>query len=148
MVIKITASHDTTSTNHAIIRHMRTFLNHASVSYPHFVIKKQLEIQVNSLVTEASRIEAGRRLVNSNSEVTQSDVLAVTLNSKQFAGKKVTSISKKIMKSLAIVVTWFSGWLFKAEKFSTDGWLLYGFLFCLIIAVGLNVYLIFNEDGK
>lgn len=111
-------------------------------------LANQTQKVVNSLVTEASRIEAGRRLVNSNSEVTQSDVLAVTLNSKQFAGKKVTSISKKIMKSLAIVVTWFSGRLFKAEKFSTDGWLLYGFLFCLIIAVGLNVYLIFNEDGK
>ena len=45
MVIKLTASHDTTSTNHAIIRHMRTFLNLASVSYPHFVIKKNLKFK-------------------------------------------------------------------------------------------------------
>lgn len=111
-------------------------------------VSKQAKGLLDDLVTEASRIEAGRRLQNSDSEVTQSDVLAVIMNSKILKSKKKQSNWMKFLKFFAIVVTWFSGWLFKTDKFSTTNWFLYSFLVCLIIAVGLNVYFIFIEDGK
>lgn len=111
-------------------------------------VSKQAEVLLNDLVIEASRIEASRRLLNSNSEVTQSDVLAVVINSKISNGKHKLTKLIKFLKLLSVCFTWLSGWLFKPDNFSTKNWLLYAFLICLIIAVGVNVYLIFNEDGK
>lgn len=93
-------------------------------------LKRQLDTIADCLAEEANRIEAGRRLPTSTSEVTQSDVSAAGILSK---------INQKPKKSkwwytcylLMSITGWFSGWLFDEDKFKDEPMRLYAFMFSL-----------------
>lgn len=105
-------------------------------------LKKQSEKIIDEIVNEAGRIEASRRLPDSSSEVTQSNVKeAATLRNILF--EKKPSIWNKLIQAIAFISTLIAGCLLDLSAF-TDLSHVVWFIVILFIAVVANVYLIFK----
>ncbi len=109
-------------------------------------LQKQLTIIADNLAEEANRIEAGRRLPTSNSEVTQSDVSTAGILSKMNQRDK-KSRWWYIYQIISTFSGVFSGWLFDEDKLKQESWRLYIFLLCLIVFV-ISTLLTFTKDGN
>ena len=108
-------------------------------------LKKQLTEIASNLAEEANRIEMGRRLPTSNAEVTQSDVVSASVLSRIHHRNKKNKwqILCQLIASLSGVIV---GWIFDEDKFKTESWRLYVFMFFLIVLVVFTV-LTLNQNG-
>lgn len=109
-------------------------------------LNKQLTVIAANLAEEANRIELGRRLPNSSAEVTQSDVISASVLS------KINQRHKKskwiyVYQSVSTFSSLLVGWLFDEDKFKTESWRLYAFMFFLIIFV-VSIVLTFIHNGN
>lgn len=119
-------------------------LEHYSSGAKH-ELKKQLTDIASNLAEEANRIEMGRRLPTSNAEVTQSDVVSASVLSRIHHRNKKNKwqILCQLIASLSGVIV---GWIFDEDKFKTESWRLYVFMFFLIVLVVFTV-LTLNQNG-
>lgn len=119
-------------------------LEHYSPGAKH-ELKKQLTEIASNLAEEANRIEMGRRLPTSNAEVTQFDVVSASVLSRIHHRNKKNKwqILCQLIASLSGVIV---GWIFDEDKFKTESWRLYVFMFFLIILVVFTV-LTLNQNG-
>lgn len=119
-------------------------LEHYSPGAKH-ELKKQLTEIASNLAEEANRIEMGRRLPTSNAEVTQSDVVSASVLSRihHCNKKNKWQILCQLIASLSGVIV---GWIFDEDKFKTESWRLYVFMFFLIVLVVFTV-LTLNQNG-
>lgn len=109
-------------------------------------LNKQLTVIAENLAEEANRIELGRRLPNSKAEVTQSDVVSASI---------ISRISSRHKKNKWMYITQFVatfsglavGLIFDEDKFRTESWRLYAFMFLLIVLV-VSTVLTFIQDGN
>lgn len=108
-------------------------------------LKKQLTDIASNLAEEANRIEMGRRLPTSNAEVTQSDVVSASILSRIHHRHKKNKwqILCQLIASLSGVIV---GWIFDEDKFKTESWRLYVFMFFLIVLV-VSTVLTLNQNG-
>lgn len=119
-------------------------LEHYSPGAKH-ELKKQLTEIASNLAEEANRIEMGRRLPTSNAEVTQSDVVSASVLSRIHHRNKKNKWQSlcQLIASLSGVIV---GWIFDEDKFKTESWRLYVFMFFLIVLVVFTV-LTLNQNG-
>lgn len=119
-------------------------LEHYSPGAKH-ELKKQLTDIASNLAEEANRIEMGRRLPTSNAEVTLSDVVSASVLSRIHHRNKKNKwqILCQLIASLSGVIV---GWIFDEDKFKTESWRLYVFMFFLIVLVVFTV-LTLNQNG-
>lgn len=105
-------------------------------------LTKQSEKIINEIVNEASRVEASRRLPDSSSEITQSNVKeAATL--RNFLFEKKPSGWNKVIQAIAFISTLVTGFLLDLSAF-TDYSHVVWFIVMLFIAIAANIYLIFK----
>ena len=105
-------------------------------------LKKQSEKIIDEIVNEASRIEASRRLPDSTSEVTQSNVKeAATF--RKLLYEKPPSFWNKIIQAVAFISTLVAGCLLDLSAFTNLSHVIW-FIVILFIAIVANVYLIFK----
>ena len=98
------------------------------------------------IVDEASRIEASRRISDTGSEVTQSNVKEAATQPKMIISKK-KSLKTKILQLIAFVSTLVTGSLLDTEKFEETDHVVW-FVVMSFIAIGTTVYLTFNQDNN
>ncbi|MDV7187966.1 hypothetical protein R3X25_11795 [Lutibacter sp. TH_r2] len=98
------------------------------------------------IVDEASRIEASRRVPESNSEVTQSNVKEAASQPRMVVAKKKSWLSK-IIQIVAFVSTLVAGSLLDTTKFTETNHVIW-FIVMSFIAIGTTVYLTFNQDNN
>ncbi|MCQ1546888.1 hypothetical protein NN761_15070 [Bacteroides clarus] len=98
------------------------------------------------IVDEASRIEASRRISDTGSEVTQSNVKEAATQPKMIISKK-KSLKTKILQLIAFVSTLVTGSLLDTEKFKETDHVVW-FVVMSFIAIGTTVYLTFNQDNN
>lgn len=110
-------------------------------------LNKQLTVIAENLAEEANRIELGRRLPNSNAEVTQSDVISASVLSKINQQQK-KSKWRYVYQSLATFSGLIVGCLFDEDKFKSETWRLYAFLVFLIIFVVSTVFTFIQNGNK
>lgn len=110
-------------------------------------LKKQLTDIAANLAEEANRIEMGRRLPTSNAEVTQSDVVSASVLSRihQHNKKKKWLWFYQLLATFSGVIV---GWIFDEEKFRTESWRLYFFMFFLIVLVVSTVLTLIQNGDK
>lgn len=98
------------------------------------------------IVDEASRIEASRRISDTNSEVTQSNVKEAATQPKMSIAKKRTWIPK-VLQIIAFGSSLVAGSLLDTEKFKETTHVIW-FIIMTFIAVGTMVYLTFNQNNN
>lgn len=98
------------------------------------------------IVDEASRIEASRRVPESNSEVTQSNVKEAASQPRMIVAKKKSWLSK-IIQIVAFASTLVAGSLLDTTKFTETNHVIW-FIVMSFIAIGTTVYLTFNQDNN
>ena len=112
------------------------------------IAKKELEKHAlrvtEEIIDEASRIEASRRLSDTNSEITQSVVKEAATHPRMFFSKK-KNWGTKILQALAFISTFYSGFLFDTDKFNNTTVVIW-FLVVIFVAIATNVYLIFYQE--
>lgn len=112
--------------------------------------KTELNKQSNRLaveiVDEAGRIEASRRLPETNSEVTQSNVKEAATQPRMFVAKK-SSRKSKIIQIVAFASTLVAGSLLDTEKFKETNHVVW-FIVTSFAAIGTTVYLTFNQENN
>ena len=99
-----------------------------------------------AIIDEAGRIEASRRLPETNSEVTQSNVREAATQPKMIVAKK-KSWKSKIIQIVAFASSLVAGSLLDTEKFKDTNHVVW-FIIMSFIAVGTFVYLTFNQDNN
>ena len=107
-------------------------------------LKKQSNRIAEEIVDESSRIEATRRLPETNSEVTQSNVREAATQPRMVVARK-KSLTSKIVQAVAFISTLISGNLLDTSKF-TDPNHVFWFIVSLFVAIGTTVYLTFNQE--
>lgn len=98
------------------------------------------------IVDEASRIEASRRISDTNSEVTQSNVKEAATQPRMIFTKK-KSWTSKIIQGVAFISSLAAGGLLDIDKFK-EGSHVVCFIVVLFIAIAATVYLIFNQENN
>lgn len=98
------------------------------------------------IVDEASRIEASRRISDTNSEVTQSNVKEAATQPRMAIAKKRTWIPK-VLQIVAFGSSLVAGSLLDTEKFKETSHVIW-FIIMTFIAVGTMVYLTFNQNNN
>ena len=110
--------------------------------------KKELSKQscriTKEIIDEACRIEASRRISDTGSEVTQSNVREAASHPRlSFSRKKIWP--NKIIQGLAFISSLITGGLFDTDKFNNTATVIL-FISVLFIAITLNMYLIINQE--
>lgn len=98
------------------------------------------------IVDEAGRIEASRRLPETNSEVTQSNVKEAATQPRMIVARK-KSWKSKIIQIIAFGSSLVAGSLLDTEKFKETNHVIW-FIIMSFLAVGTFVYLTFNQDNN
>lgn len=98
------------------------------------------------IVDEASRIEASRRISDTTSEVTQSNVKEAATQPRMIFTKK-KSWTSKIIQIIAFASSLITGGLLDIDKFK-EGSHVICFIIGLFIATAATVYLIFNQENN
>jgi hypothetical protein len=101
---------------------------------------------VEEIVDEAGRIEASRRLPETNSEVTQSNVKEAATQPRMIVARK-KSWKSKIIQIVAFGSSLVAGSLLDTDKFKETNHVIW-FIVMSFIAVGTFVYLTFNQDNN
>lgn len=107
-------------------------------------LKNQSTRIAGEIVDEASRIEASRRLPETNSEVTQSNVKEAATQPRMIVARK-KSLKSKTIQIIAFGSSMVAGSLLDTEKFKETNHVIW-FIVTLFIAVGTFVYLTFNQE--
>ncbi len=107
-------------------------------------LKKQSNRIAIEISDEASRIEEGRRLPETNSEITQSNVREAATQPRMVVARKKSLVSK-IIQALAFISTLIAGNLLDTAKFTETNHVIW-FIIVLFVAIGTTVYLTFNQD--
>lgn len=107
-------------------------------------LKKQSNRIAIEISDEASRIEEGRRLPETNSEITQSNVREAATQPRMVVARKKSLLSK-IIQALAFISTLIAGNLLDTTKFTETNHVIW-FIIVLFVAIGTTVYLTFNQD--
>ena len=109
-------------------------------------LKKQSNRIAVEITDEASRIEEGRRLPETNSEITQSNVREAATQPRMIVQRK-KSLTSKIIQAVAFISTLIAGNLLDPSKFTETN---HVFLFVLVlfVAIGTTVYLTFNQENN
>lgn len=109
-------------------------------------LKTHIHRLAEEIVDEASRIEASRRISDTSSEVTQSNVKeAATQPRMTFTKKKGWKF--KVIQGVASISTLITGGLFDIDKFQ-DTTRIVWFLITFFFATATTVYVIFNQDNN
>lgn len=98
------------------------------------------------IVDEASRIEASRRISDTHSEVTQSNVKEAATQPRMIFAKK-RSWKVKVVQVVAFISSLIMGGLLDIDKFK-DGSHVVWFVIMTFIAISTTVYLIFNQENN
>lgn len=98
------------------------------------------------IVDESGRIEASRRLPETNSEVTQSNVKEAATQPRMIVARK-KSWKSKIIQIIAFGSSLVAGSLLDTEKFKETNHVIW-FIIMSFVAVGTFVYLTFNQDNN
>lgn len=98
----------------------------------------------SEIVDEASRIEASRRIPDSNSEVTQSNVKEAATHPRMVITQK-KSWTSKIVQIVAFISTLIAGSLLDTTKFTDTNHVVW-FIVTSFVAIGTTVYLTFNQE--
>lgn len=98
------------------------------------------------IVDEASRIEASRRISDTTSEVTQSNVKEAATQPRMIFTKK-KSWTSKIIQIIAFASSLIAGGLLDIDKFKERSYVIC-FIIVLFIAIATTVYLIFNQENN
>jgi hypothetical protein len=98
------------------------------------------------IVDEASRIEAGRRVPETNSEVTQSNVKEAATQPRMVLTRKKSWLSK-IIQIVAFFSTLIAGSLLDTTKFTETNHVIW-FIVMSFLAIGTTVYLTFNQENN
>jgi hypothetical protein len=106
----------------------------------------QSERIVAEIVDEAGRIEASRRLPETNSEITQSNVREAATQPRMIVARK-KDWKSKIIQVIAFVSSLVAGSLLDTEKFKETSHVIW-FIIMSFIAVGTFVYLTFNQENN
>ena len=109
-------------------------------------LTRQANRIANEIVDEASRVEASRRLPETNSEVTQSNVKEVATQPRMILTKKKT-IKSKIIQVVAFGSTLVAGSLLDTSKFTETNHVVW-FIVMSFLAIGTTVYLTFNQENN
>ncbi|MBK9580383.1 MAG: hypothetical protein IPO48_00135 [Saprospiraceae bacterium] len=109
-------------------------------------LTRQANRIANEIVDEASRVEASRRLPDTNSEVTQSNVKEVATQPKMVLSKKRT-VKSKIIQLVAFASTLVAGSLLDTSKFTETNHVVW-FIVMSFLAIGTTVYLTFNQENN
>jgi hypothetical protein len=109
-------------------------------------LTRQANRIANEIVDEASRVEASRRLPDTNSEVTQSNVKEVATQPKMVLSKKKT-VKSKIIQLVAFASTLVAGSLLDTSKFTETNHVVW-FILMSFLAIGTTVYLTFNQENN
>lgn len=104
----------------------------------------QAERLTIEIVDEASRIENSRRISDTNSEVTQSNVKESATHPRRFFQPKKTLLSK-VIQLVAFISTMISGSMLDPTKFTNTSHLIW-FIVTLFVSIGTTVYLTFNNE--
>ena len=98
------------------------------------------------IVDEASRIEASRRIYDTNSEVTQSNVKEAANQPRMMVVKKKTWWTKALQIA-SFVSSLIMGSLLDTDKFKDISHVIW-FIIMTFIAIGTTIYLTFNQDNN
>ena len=98
------------------------------------------------IVDEAGRIEASRRLPETNSEVTQSNVKEAATQPRMIVARK-KGLKSKIIQIIAFSSSLVAGSLLDTDKFTETNHVIW-FIIMSFIAVGTFVYLTFNQENN
>jgi DhnA family fructose-bisphosphate aldolase class Ia len=109
-------------------------------------LTRQANRIANEIVDEASRVEASRRLPETNSEVTQSNVKEVATQPRMVLTKKNT-VKSKIIQLVAFGSTLVAGSLLDTSKFTETNHVIW-FIVMSFLAIGTTVYLTFNQENN
>lgn len=109
-------------------------------------LTKQSTRIAEEIVDEAGRIEASRRLPETNSEVTQSNVKEAATQPRMIVARK-KSWKSKIIQIIAFGSSLVAGSLLDTEKFKETNHVIW-FIIMSFLAVGTFVYLTFNQDNN
>jgi 2-keto-4-pentenoate hydratase len=109
------------------------------------LIKQSNRIAVE-IADEASRIEEGRRLPETNSEITQSNVREAATQPRMIVARK-KSLTSRIIQAVAFLSTLIAGNLLDTSKFTETNHVIW-FIIVLFVAIGTTVYLTFNQDNN
>lgn len=109
-------------------------------------LTRQANRIANEIVDEASRVEATRRLPETNSEVTQSNVKEVATQPRMVLTKKKT-VKSKIIQLVAFGSTLVAGSLLDTSKFTETNHVVW-FIVMSFLAIGTTVYLTFNQENN
>lgn len=109
-------------------------------------LKKQSTRIVEEIVDEAGRIEATRRLPETNSEVTQSNVKEAAMQPRMIVARK-KSWKSKLIQVIAFGSSLVAGSLLDTEKFKETNHVIW-FVVMSFLAIGTFVYLTFNQDNN
>jgi DhnA family fructose-bisphosphate aldolase class Ia len=109
-------------------------------------LTRQANRIANEIVDEASRVEASRRLPETNSEVTQSNVKEVATQPRMVLAKKNT-VKSKIIQVVAFGSTLVAGSLLDTSKFTETNHVIW-FIVMSFLAIGTTVYLTFNQENN
>jgi hypothetical protein len=109
-------------------------------------VKKQSTRIIEEIVDEAGRVEASRRLPDTNSEVTQSIVKEAATQPRMIVARK-KSWKFKIIQIAAFGSTLVAGSLLDTEKFKETSHVVW-FIVMSFVAIGTTVYLTFNQENN
>lgn len=109
-------------------------------------LKNQSSRIAEEIVDEASRIEASRRVPESNSEVTQSNVKEAATQPRMIVARKKSWLSK-VIQVVAFISTLIAGSLLDTTKFTETNHVIW-FIVMSFIAIGTTVYLTFNQENN
>lgn len=109
-------------------------------------LKKQSNRIAVEITDEASRIEEGRRLPETNSEITQSNVREAATQPRMIVARK-KSLTSKIIQAVAFISTLIAGNLLDTSKFTETNHV-FCFIVVLFVAIGTTVYLTFNQENN
>lgn len=98
------------------------------------------------IVDEASRIEASRRIYDTNSEVTQSNIKEAANQPRMMVVKKKTWLTK-VIQIASFVSSLIMGSLLDTDKFKDISHVIW-FIIMTFFAIGTTIYLTFNQDNN
>ncbi len=100
----------------------------------------------SDIVDEASRIEASRRIYDTNSEVTQSNVIEAANQPRMMVVKKKTWWTK-VVQIASFISSLIMGSLLDTDKFKDVSHVIW-FIIMTFIAIGTTIYVTFNQDNN
>lgn len=101
---------------------------------------------VSDIVDEASRIEASRRIYDTSSEVTQSNVKEAANQPRMMVVKKKT-LWTKVVQIASFISSIIMGSLLDTDKFKDTNHVTW-FIIMTFIAIGTTIYVTFNQDNN